>query len=110
MSEYFRSLIQEAQEHQAHARLGALLLERLKSKDIKISEGFWDELKGNAKVLIRKYAQRKERKTGRSVLLRPSAHYSTYSLIYSEPYQDHLDFIDKRETVTLPLAFSPHNS
>ena len=61
VSEYFRSLIRDAQAKDADARLEALLLEGLNSSDIEVSEGFWKELRTDVKALVKKHAQRKTR-------------------------------------------------
>ena len=63
VSEYFRSLIREAQAKEADARLEALLLEGLDSSDIEISEGFWKDLKTEAKTLVKKHARRRAKKS-----------------------------------------------
>jgi antitoxin ParD1/3/4 len=62
VSEYFRSLIRDAQEREAEAWLEALLLEGLGSKDMEVSEGFWKDLKADAKVLVKKHAQQRKKK------------------------------------------------
>ncbi len=63
VSEYFRSLIRDAQAKEADARLESLLLEGLDSSDIEVSDGFWKDLKADAKALVKKHAQRKIKKT-----------------------------------------------
>jgi antitoxin ParD1/3/4 len=62
VSEYFRSLIRDAQAKEADARLESLLLEGLDSSDIEVSDGFWKDLKKDAKTLVKKHAQRKIKK------------------------------------------------
>ena len=49
VSEYFRSLLREAQQKEADARLEALLLEGLASGDpIPVTKQFWTELRAEA--------------------------------------------------------------
>ena len=49
VSEYFRSLLREAQQKEADARLEALLLEGLASGDpIPVTKEFWTELRAEA--------------------------------------------------------------
>jgi antitoxin ParD1/3/4 len=53
VSEYFRSLLREAQAHEAHARLEALLLEGLQSGEpIPVNREFWQGLRAEAQKLI----------------------------------------------------------
>jgi len=60
VSEYFRSLLREAQEREADARLEALLLEGLASGDpIPIDEEYWKNLKAKTDKIAEKYAARK---------------------------------------------------
>jgi antitoxin ParD1/3/4 len=60
VSEYFRSLLREAQQKEADARLEALLLEGLASGDpIPIDEKFWSELRAETEQLV------EARKTGK---------------------------------------------
>ena len=61
VSEYFRSLIREAQKHEANAQLEALLLEGLESNDIEASEEFWKDLRAEAKSLVKRHAHRKRK-------------------------------------------------
>ncbi len=63
VSEYFRSLLREAQEREEEARLEALLLEGLVSggNDIRLTRGFWKDLKSEAMDLARKHTPRKKR-------------------------------------------------
>jgi antitoxin ParD1/3/4 len=57
VSEYFRSLLREAQQKEADARLEALLLEGLASGDpIPVTKEFWTDLKAEA---VRRVAARK---------------------------------------------------
>ena len=62
VSEYFRSLLREAQEREEDERLEALLLEGLASggKDIRLTKAFWKDLKSEALDLARKHAARKK--------------------------------------------------
>ena len=46
VSEYFRSLLREAQAKEEDARLEALLLEGLASKSIPLDDDFWKRLRG----------------------------------------------------------------
>src|SRR5580700_3523616 len=60
VSEYFRSLLREAQQNEADARLEALLLEGLASGDpIPLTKEFWTDLKAEA---VRRVAARKSGK------------------------------------------------
>jgi antitoxin ParD1/3/4 len=60
VSEYFRSLLREAQQKEADARLEALLLEGLASGDpTPIDEKFWSELRAETEQLV------EARKTGK---------------------------------------------
>jgi antitoxin ParD1/3/4 len=53
ISEYFRSLLREAQEREADARLEALLLEGLASGDaIPVDGNFWNELRTEAEQRV----------------------------------------------------------
>ena len=62
VSEYFRSLLRDAQEREEDARLEALLLEGLASggKDIPLTKAFWKDLKGEAMQLAKKHGGRKK--------------------------------------------------
>jgi antitoxin ParD1/3/4 len=65
VSEYIRSLLQDAREREADARLEALLMEGLASGDpIPVDENFWSELWAEAEhnVEERKTARRTGRK------------------------------------------------
>ena len=56
VSEYFRTLLREAQAKEEDARLEALLLEGLASgEDIPLTKEFWKTLKAEAGHLARKY-------------------------------------------------------
>jgi antitoxin ParD1/3/4 len=60
VSEYFRSLLRDAQEREAEARLEALLLEGLASGDpIPVDDKFWSELRAEAEQRVQ------ARKTGK---------------------------------------------
>ena len=60
VSEYFRSLLRDAQEREAEARLEALLLEGLASGDpIPVDEEYWKSLKVKTEKIAEKYAARK---------------------------------------------------
>ncbi len=63
VSEYFRSLLREAQEREESSRLEALLLEGLAGggEDIPLTKAFWKDLKGEALDLAKKYRARKKR-------------------------------------------------
>jgi antitoxin ParD1/3/4 len=60
VSEYFRTLLREAQAKEEDARLEALLLEGLTSgKDIPLTKEFWSALKAEAGQLAQKHKARK---------------------------------------------------
>ena len=60
VSEYFRTLLRAAQEHEQNSRLESLLLEGLASGNGRpLDEGFWTELKADAAELAKKHARRK---------------------------------------------------
>lgn len=60
VSEYFRSLLREAQKEEEDARLGTLLLEGLTGgADIPITPEFWKDLKAEAGVIAAKHKARK---------------------------------------------------
>ncbi|MGD0771255.1 MAG: ribbon-helix-helix domain-containing protein [Candidatus Solibacter sp.] len=63
VSEYFRSLLRDAQERDEEARLEALLLEGLATggDDIPLTRAFWKELKAEALDLAKKHKTRKRR-------------------------------------------------
>jgi antitoxin ParD1/3/4 len=63
VSEYFRSLLREAQERQADAQLEALLVEGLTSggPDIPINREFWKDLKAQAMGIAKKHRPKKNR-------------------------------------------------
>jgi antitoxin ParD1/3/4 len=60
VSEYFRSLLREAQQEEEDARLEALLLEGLAGgADIPLTREFWKELKTEARQIRDKHKARK---------------------------------------------------
>jgi antitoxin ParD1/3/4 len=60
VSEYFRSLLREAQAKEEDARLEALLLEGLASKSIPLNDDFWNGLEAKTKKILEKHAARKK--------------------------------------------------
>jgi antitoxin ParD1/3/4 len=60
VSEYFRSLLREAQAKEEDARLGALLLEGLASKSIPFDDDFWKRLEAKTEKILEKRAVRKK--------------------------------------------------
>jgi antitoxin ParD1/3/4 len=60
VSEYFRSLLREAQAKEEDARLEALLLEGLASKSIPLDDDFWNRLEAKTEKIIAKHAARKK--------------------------------------------------
>jgi antitoxin ParD1/3/4 len=62
VSEYFRSLLREAQQKEADARLEALLLEGLASESIPLDEEFWRRFKAKTAKIRQKYAGRTNKK------------------------------------------------
>ncbi len=61
VSEYFRTLLRQAQAKEEDEKLEALLIEGLTSgKDIPLSKEFWSELKAEAGALARKHKARKK--------------------------------------------------
>jgi antitoxin ParD1/3/4 len=60
VSEYFRSLLREAQQAEEDARMEALLLEGLAGcGDIPLTREFWKELKSEAKQIAASHKARK---------------------------------------------------
>ena len=60
VSEYFRSLLREAQQNEADAWLEALLLEGLASGDpIPVTKEFWDNLRVRTEKIVEKHSARK---------------------------------------------------
>jgi antitoxin ParD1/3/4 len=58
VSEYFRSLLREAQAKEQDARLEALLLEGLASKTIPLDAGFRQGLEAKVEQILDKYKDR----------------------------------------------------
>jgi antitoxin ParD1/3/4 len=62
VSEYFRTLLRDAQEKERESNLEALLLEGLNSgRDIPLNDQFWKDLRSEAEQLIRERRSRKKR-------------------------------------------------
>jgi antitoxin ParD1/3/4 len=62
VSEYFRSLLREAQKHEEDARLETLLLEGLTSGgDIPMTQEFWKELRAEARTIAAKHKGTRKR-------------------------------------------------
>jgi antitoxin ParD1/3/4 len=62
VSEYFRSLLRNAQEVEEDARLQTLLLEGLAGgDDIPLTRAFWTELKTEARQIAARHKPRKKR-------------------------------------------------
>ena len=61
VSEYFRSLLRDAQAKEEEARLEALLLEGLASKSIPLDGDFWKRLEAKTEAIIDKHRTRKAR-------------------------------------------------
>jgi len=61
VSEYFRSLLREAQKEEEGARLEALLLEGLAAggADIPVTQEFWKDLKAEARNIAAKHKAQK---------------------------------------------------
>jgi antitoxin ParD1/3/4 len=60
VSEYFRSLLRDAERAEEEARLETLLLEGLASgEDIPLTREFWNELKTEARQIAAKHKRRK---------------------------------------------------
>ena len=60
VSEYFRSLLRDAQKEEEDARLETLLLEGLAGgADIPITPEFWKDLKAEAHAIVGKHKARK---------------------------------------------------
>jgi antitoxin ParD1/3/4 len=62
VSEYFRSLLREAQQKEADARLESLLLEGLASDSIPLNDEFWQRFKVKTEQIRQKYAGRTQKK------------------------------------------------
>jgi antitoxin ParD1/3/4 len=63
VSEYFRSLLRDAQKDEEDARLEALLLEGLArgGADIPLTPAFWKDLKLEARAIAAKHRARQKR-------------------------------------------------
>ena len=61
VSEYFRTLLRDAQAREEDARLEALLVEGMTAggDDIPLTRAFWTDLKAEAMVLAKKHQNRK---------------------------------------------------
>ena len=59
VSEYFRSLLRDAQAKEQDARLEALLLEGLASKSLPLNADFWKRLEVKTEALIDKHSAKK---------------------------------------------------
>jgi antitoxin ParD1/3/4 len=61
-SEYFRSLLRDAQEREEEARLEVLLIEGMTTggDDIPLTRAFWKDLKAEAVDLAKKHKSRKK--------------------------------------------------
>ena len=63
MSEYFRTLLREAQERAHDSRLEALLLEGLAGgNNVTVDKEFWKSLRSEARELLAKHQAGKTRK------------------------------------------------
>jgi antitoxin ParD1/3/4 len=63
VSEYFRTLLRDAQTREKDARLEALLLEGLTSgEDIAVNRQFWRDLKAEAAQIAAKHRKKKTRR------------------------------------------------
>ena len=62
VSEYFRTLLRDAQAREEDARLEALLVEGMTTggDDIPLTRAFWTDLKAEAMVLAKKHQNRKK--------------------------------------------------
>lgn len=58
VSEYFRSLLRDAQAKEQEARLEALLLEGLASRSIPLDAGFRERLEARTEQILDKYRDR----------------------------------------------------
>ncbi len=62
VSEYFRTLVREAQERERETRLEELLAEGLASgEDIPVDDQFWKDLRAEAVQMIEQRRQRKRK-------------------------------------------------
>ena len=63
VSEYFRTLLRDAQDRDSEGRLEALLLQGLTSGEVKtVDKGFWMALRGEAKRLVAEHDAAKKKK------------------------------------------------
>ena len=63
VSEYFRTLLREAQQRDEDARLEALLVEGLASgKDVPMTRDFWKDLRAEAQALAKQHRKRKPKR------------------------------------------------
>lgn len=62
VSEYFRTLLRDAQQREEDARLEALLIEGLNAggKDIPLSQKFWKDLRAEAIEMVKQHEVRKK--------------------------------------------------
>lgn len=67
VSEYFRSLLRDAQAKEEDARLEALLLEGLASKSLPLDKDFWKRLETKTEAILDKHIARKARENIHSV-------------------------------------------
>ncbi|MGH9470868.1 MAG: ribbon-helix-helix domain-containing protein [Terriglobia bacterium] len=82
VSEYFRTLLREAQAKEEDAKLEALLIEGLTSgEDIPISREFWSELKLEAAELARKHKTPKKKRDARHPAGRERRHHTPVPLL-----------------------------
>jgi antitoxin ParD1/3/4 len=58
VSEYFRSLLREAQAKEEDARLEALLLEGLAAKSVPLDAQFWKRMEARTEAIIDKHARK----------------------------------------------------
>ena len=61
VSEYFRSLLREAQAKEEEARLETLLLEGLASKTITLDGDFWKRMEAKTEAILDKHKVRHSR-------------------------------------------------
>ncbi len=59
VSEYFRSLLRDAQAKDEDARLEALLLEGLASRSLPLDEEFWKRVEAKTEAILDKHSARK---------------------------------------------------
>lgn len=61
VSEYFRSLLREAQEREEDARLEALLVEGLASEEVPLTREFWKDLRAEAIGIAERHKAQKRK-------------------------------------------------